>query len=72
MNGFPERIYVSTHTNYLGSGVTQDLSVAFDDLDKAVDTTRHPKEVGIYQLVRVAMFQKTAVEIKSTIKEVIP
>jgi hypothetical protein len=71
MKGFPERIYVSTQTVYLGSGMSQELSAAFDDLDQAVDTTREPKEVGIYQLVRVAKFQKTAVEIKSTVKEII-
>jgi hypothetical protein len=67
LKGFPERVYVSDQRVYNEYGNTV-VSQAFEDLDNAVNIGQ-PVEVGIYQLVRVAKFQKTAVEVK-TLKEV--
>lgn len=69
MTGFPERVYVSTKTVYGYCAVS--FSCATDDIYKAVDISNRETEVGIYQLVRVAKFKKTAVEIQSTVKEII-
>lgn len=70
LHGFPERIYVSTKTEYRYGGYSVAESYAYDDLEKAVPAG-DPVEVGIYQLVRTAKFQKAAVEIKHTTKEIV-
>jgi hypothetical protein len=67
LKGFPERIYVADQVAY-GSYSHDRFSAAFEDVDLAVGVGE-PVEVGIYQLVRVAKFQKTAVEVK-TLKEI--
>lgn len=62
LKGFPERIFVADNEVFCSHGLMV-VSQAFDDIDKAV-SVGGPVEVGIYQLVRTAKFQKTAVEVK--------
>ena len=58
-----ERVYVSREKVYQGlPGYYHDWDVAHGDLDSAVSCNNKEVEVGIYQLVRVARFKKTAVE----------
>lgn len=64
---YPERIYVADRVGYSYAYCTA-ISQAFADLDQAVPPVDHPVEIGIYQLVRVAKFEKKAVE-TVTIKE---
>jgi hypothetical protein len=64
---FSERVYLSNRKIYNGFGGTRCL-VAFSDVDEAVPICDEI-EVGIYQLVRVAKFKKTSVEVK-TLKEI--
>ena len=66
LNGFPERIYVADDKIY-NYYRYETISRAFEDIEQAVPVGE-PVEVGIYQLVRTAKFQKTAVEVK-TLKE---
>lgn len=68
MKGFPERIYVSARTLFTGyRSVVQ--SVAVETVDHAVEVGE-PVKVGIYQLVRVAKFQKKAIEVHHELEEV--
>ena len=66
LDGFPERIYVADAKIY-GYMNYDIVSRAYDDIEQAV-SVGEPVEVGIYQLVRTAKFQKTAVEV-TTLKE---
>jgi hypothetical protein len=66
LDGFPGRIYVADAKVYSYMDY-KTISRAFEDIEQAVPAGE-PVEVGIYQLVRTAKFQKTAVEVK-TLKE---
>ena len=69
---YPETIYVSTSLESYGtSSYITSYSEAHKDLDAAVPTGG-PVDVGIYQLVRVAKFQKQPVEIpKAAVTEIL-
>jgi len=70
---FQECVYVSKTVNN-HTGVTNCWEVgleAHNDLEDAVPKSGEETEVGIYQLVRVARFKKTAVE-QVTLTEVKP
>ena len=65
---FSERLYISKIGVHHGYGLMEELLAAVSDLDQAVPVGDET-EVGIYQLVRVAKFKKTAVEVK-TLREI--